>query len=116
MASAPHTLNARMAALVAAGTAPWLDQIRRGLISSGELARLRDEYALRATETPTALALSRQSLPVLDPELVPEDAIERGAMIGMRTFGASGPQADVYAHFDITVAAVVEQARALLST
>ena len=41
---------------------------------------------------------------------------ERGAIIGMRTFGASGPQADVYAHFGITVAAVVEQARALLST
>jgi transketolase len=163
-------------------------------------------FALRATETPTALALSRQSLPVLDPALIPDDAIdrgayvlrdakspeglhvvligtgsevslclaaaeelgaegiaarvvsmpcmerfasrpaderaavlgppgtpriaveaaspfgwhrwvgERGAIIGMRTFGASGPQADVYAHFGITVAAVVEQARALLST
>jgi transketolase len=40
---------------------------------------------------------------------------ERGAMIGMRTFGASGPAADVYEHFGITVAAVVEQARALLA-
>ena len=47
MASAPQTVNERLAALVAAGTAPWLDQIRRGLISSGELARLRDEYSLR---------------------------------------------------------------------
>ena len=163
-------------------------------------------FALRATETPTALALSRQSLPVLDPALVPEDAIERGAyvlrdgasadgdpelvlngtgsevglclaaadelaaegiaarvvsmpcmdrfelapaserervlgapgtpriaveaaspfgwdrwtgergaVIGMRTFGASGPAADVYAHFGITPATVVEQARALLT-
>src|SRR5579871_1385234 len=47
MASAPHTVNANLAALVAAGTAPWLDQIRRGLITSGELERLRDEYSLR---------------------------------------------------------------------
>ena len=44
MASAPHTARtANPAALAAAGTAPWLDQIRRGLIASGELARLRDE-------------------------------------------------------------------------
>ena len=163
-------------------------------------------FALQATETPTVLALSRQSLPVLDPSLVPDDdAIERGgyvlrddgagddpelvliasgsevslcmaaaeelsslgivarvvsmpcmdrfeqpgedartavlgrsgtpriaveaaspfgwhrwigergAVIGMESFGASGPEADVYAHFGITTAAVVEQARALLT-
>src|SRR5579871_3242294 len=54
MASAPHTVNANLAALVAAGTAPWLDQIRRGLIASGELARLRDECSLRGvTSNPT---------------------------------------------------------------
>ncbi|HEX4033974.1 MAG TPA: bifunctional transaldolase/phosoglucose isomerase [Solirubrobacteraceae bacterium] len=54
MASAPHTVNANLAALVAAGTAPWLDQIRRGLITSGELARLRDECSLRGvTSNPT---------------------------------------------------------------
>src|ERR1700728_2354991 len=47
MASLPHTENANLAALAAAGTAPWLDQIRRGLIASGELARLRDECSLR---------------------------------------------------------------------
>ena len=38
-------------------------------------------FALRSTETPTVLALSRQSLPVLDPDLVPDDAIERGAYV-----------------------------------
>jgi len=38
-------------------------------------------FALGQTETPTALALSRQGLPVLDPELVPPDAIERGAYV-----------------------------------
>jgi transaldolase/glucose-6-phosphate isomerase len=55
MASAPHTINARLAALVAAGTSPWLDQIRRGLISSGELARLRDEYSLRGVTSNPAI-------------------------------------------------------------
>jgi transketolase len=38
-------------------------------------------FALRATETPTALALSRQGLPVWDPAAVPDDAIERGAYV-----------------------------------
>ncbi|MGH2852219.1 MAG: transketolase-like TK C-terminal-containing protein, partial [Solirubrobacteraceae bacterium] len=158
-------------------------------------------FALRATGTPTVLALSRQSLPVIDPELIPEDAIERGAyvlrdatdfavvligtgsevslclaaadeldaagvatrvvsmpcmdrfeaqpaaehervlgalgtprvaveaasplgwhrwtgdrgaVVAMRSFGASAPEKDVYAHFGITVAAVVERARELV--
>ena len=39
--------NPRLAALVAAGTSPWLDQIQRSLIERGELARLRDEMSLR---------------------------------------------------------------------
>ncbi|HEY7967081.1 MAG TPA: transketolase [Solirubrobacteraceae bacterium] len=161
-------------------------------------------FALSATETPTVLALSRQSLPVLDAESIPLDAIERGAyvirdspgapalvliatgsevslcldaaeqlagegiavrvvsmpcmdrfelapaaerervlgppgtrriaveaaspfgwdrwtgergaMIGMRSFGASGPQQAVYQHFGITKAAIVEKAHELLST
>jgi transketolase len=41
---------------------------------------------------------------------------ERGAIVGMRSFGASGPQDAVYAHFGITIEAVVEQARRLIST
>jgi transaldolase/glucose-6-phosphate isomerase len=40
-------VNPRMAALAAAGTSPWLDQIRRKLIESGELQRLIDEDSLR---------------------------------------------------------------------
>jgi transaldolase/glucose-6-phosphate isomerase len=55
MASAPDTANANLAALVAAGTAPWLDQIRRGLIASGELARLRDECSLRGVTSNPAI-------------------------------------------------------------
>jgi transketolase len=161
-------------------------------------------FALRASETPTVLALSRQALVVLDPELIPDDAIERGAyilretedapavvligtgsevslclaaaerlaadgvgarvvsmpcmdrfehqpaaerervlgaagtpriaveaaspfgwdrwtgergaIIGMRSFGASAPEAAVYAHFGITADAIVEQAHALLNS
>jgi transketolase len=38
-------------------------------------------YALRQTEAPTAFALSRQDLPIIDPDSVPDDAIERGAYV-----------------------------------
>jgi transketolase len=39
------------------------------------------QFALHATETPTALALSRQGVPTWDPSTVPADAIERGAYV-----------------------------------
>jgi transketolase len=38
-------------------------------------------FALRCAEAPTAFALSRQNLPILDPEAIPADAIERGAYV-----------------------------------
>jgi transketolase len=38
-------------------------------------------FALRSNEAPTAFALSRQSVPTLDPDRVPDDAIERGAYV-----------------------------------
>jgi transketolase len=38
----------------------------------------------------------------------------RGAFVGMRGFGASGPADALYAHFGITADAVVAQAQALL--
>ncbi|MBA3301496.1 MAG: transketolase [Thermoleophilaceae bacterium] len=38
-------------------------------------------YAIRTDTGPTALALSRQGLPVIDPDLVPDDAVERGAYV-----------------------------------
>ena len=38
-------------------------------------------FALRETEAPTALALTRQGVPTLDPGSVPDDAIERGAYV-----------------------------------
>ena len=38
-------------------------------------------FALRTVDTPTAFALSRQTLPILDPDAIPDDAIERGAYV-----------------------------------
>jgi transketolase len=38
-------------------------------------------FALRNLESPTAFALSRQNLPILDPAAIPDDAIERGAYV-----------------------------------
>ncbi|MBV8430954.1 MAG: transketolase, partial [Solirubrobacterales bacterium] len=38
-------------------------------------------FALGSPDNPTAFALSRQNLPILDPDLVPDDAIERGAYV-----------------------------------
>ena len=38
-------------------------------------------FALRSEDRPTAFALSRQGLPILDPESIPDDAIERGAYV-----------------------------------
>ncbi|MBV8684587.1 MAG: transketolase, partial [Caulobacteraceae bacterium] len=39
---------------------------------------------------------------------------ERGVFVGMESFGASGPAAQVYAHFGITAESVAEAARALI--
>jgi transketolase len=38
-------------------------------------------FALNRSEGPTALVLSRQGLPVLDPDAVPDDAVARGAYV-----------------------------------
>ena len=38
-------------------------------------------FALRSRENPTAFALSRQNLPILAPDSIPDDAIERGAYV-----------------------------------
>jgi transaldolase/glucose-6-phosphate isomerase len=48
-------VNARLAALVAAGTSPWLDQIRRSLTHGGELRRLAEEDSLRGVTSNPAI-------------------------------------------------------------
>jgi transaldolase len=48
-------VNPRLAALTAAGTSVWLDQIRRSLIENGELQRLIDEDSLRGVTANPAI-------------------------------------------------------------
>jgi transaldolase/glucose-6-phosphate isomerase len=51
---ATQQVNERLAALTAAGTSIWLDQIKRSLITTGELRRLVEEESLRGvTSNPT---------------------------------------------------------------
>ena len=57
---------------------PNLDVVRPAGFNETALAW---RHALRQTDRPTALALSRQGLPVWDPAGVPDDAIERGAYV-----------------------------------
>jgi transaldolase / glucose-6-phosphate isomerase len=49
------TVNERLAALTAAGTSIWLDQIRRTLITSGELERLIRQESLRGVTSNPAI-------------------------------------------------------------
>jgi transaldolase / glucose-6-phosphate isomerase len=53
----PHgaQVNERLAALTAAGTSVWLDQIRRSLITGGELGRLVREDSLRGVTSNPAI-------------------------------------------------------------
>ncbi|MEA2444756.1 MAG: transaldolase / glucose-6-phosphate isomerase, partial [Thermoleophilales bacterium] len=48
-------VNERLAALTEAGVSVWLDQIRRGMIESGELKRLVDEDSLRGVTSNPAI-------------------------------------------------------------
>jgi transaldolase/glucose-6-phosphate isomerase len=51
---ATQQVNERLAALTAAGTSIWLDQMKRALITTGELQRLVEEDSLRGvTSNPT---------------------------------------------------------------
>jgi transaldolase / glucose-6-phosphate isomerase len=53
--SVEQAVNERLAALTAAGTSVWLDQIRRTLITSGELERLIREDSLRGVTSNPAI-------------------------------------------------------------
>ncbi|MCW3040518.1 MAG: transaldolase [Solirubrobacterales bacterium] len=55
MSSTDTTVNPRLAALAQAGTAPWLDQISRGLIQTGELASMVKEFSLRGLTSNPAI-------------------------------------------------------------
>jgi transketolase len=70
--------------LVTLRATPNLDVVRPAGYNETALAW---RHALRQTDRPTALALSRQGLPVWDPTAVPDDAIERGAYVLHETGG-----------------------------
>jgi transketolase len=71
--------------LVTLRATPNLDVVRPAGFNETALAW---RHALRQTDRPTALALSRQGLPVWDPAAVPDDAIERGAYVLADSDGA----------------------------
>jgi len=48
-------VNERLAALTAAGTSVWLDMLRRGMIESGELARMIEQDCLRGVTSNPAI-------------------------------------------------------------
>ena len=74
--------------LVTLRATPNLDVVRPAGFNETALAW---RHALRQTDRPTALALSRQGLPVWDPAGVPDDAIERGAYV-LRDTGGGDPE------------------------
>jgi transaldolase/glucose-6-phosphate isomerase len=70
-------VNERLAALTAAGTSVWLDQIRRGMITSGELGRMVDEDSLRGvTSNPAIFEKAILGTPDYDEEI--EEAAREG--------------------------------------
>ncbi|MGM0480929.1 MAG: transketolase [Pseudomonadota bacterium] len=94
--------------------------------------QLRDQnYAVRVVSMPSTDVFEQQSddykASVLPATVTRRIAIEagitdfwykyvglNGAVVGMTTFGESAPAADLFKHFDITVAATVEKATTLL--
>ena len=63
-------VNERLAALTAAGTSVWLDQIRRSMISSHELERMVEEDSLRGvTSNPAIFEKAILGSPDYDTEL-----------------------------------------------
>jgi transketolase len=74
--------------LVALRATPNLNVVRPAGANETALAW---RFALEQTETPTALALSRQGLPTWDPAGVPDDAIHRGAYILRESSRGSSP-------------------------
>jgi transaldolase/glucose-6-phosphate isomerase len=67
---ATQQVNERLAALTAAGTSIWLDQIGRQLIESGELRRLVEEDSLRGvTSNPTIFNAAILGAPDYDDQL-----------------------------------------------
>jgi len=70
VSGATQGVNERLAALSAAGTSVWLDQIRRSMIEGGELQRMVDEDSLRGvTSNPAIFEKAILGSPDYDDEL-----------------------------------------------
>jgi transketolase len=74
--------------LAALRATPNIDVVRPAGFNETALAW---RHALRQTDRPTVLALSRQGLPVWDPSGVPDDAIERGGYV-LKDAGNGDPE------------------------
>jgi transaldolase/glucose-6-phosphate isomerase len=72
-------VNPRLAALTAAGTSPWLDQIRRSLTRGGELQRMVEEDCLRGmTSNPAIFEKAILGSPDYDDQI--EELARAGAL------------------------------------
>src|SRR3954453_21720785 len=70
MSASAAAVNERLAKLTAVGTSVWLDQIRRTLITDGELQRLIDEDSLRGvTSNPSIFEKAILGSPDYDDQL-----------------------------------------------
>jgi transketolase len=74
--------------LAALRATPNIDVVRPAGFNETALAW---RHALRQTDRPTVLALSRQGLPVWDPSGVPDDAVERGGYV-LKDAGNGDPE------------------------
>ncbi len=83
MSTSAPAVNERLAALTEAGTSIWLDQIRRTLITDGELQRLVDESSLRGvTSNPAIFEKAILGSPDYDEQL---EELARGGQAAPRT-------------------------------
>jgi transaldolase/glucose-6-phosphate isomerase len=72
-------INPRLSALIAAGTSPWLDQIRRSLTRGGELRRMIEEDCLRGmTSNPAIFEKAILGSPDYDEQI--EELARAGAL------------------------------------
>src|SRR3954464_5509582 len=70
MSASAAAVNERLAKLTEVGTSVWLDQIRRTLITDGELQRLIDEDSLRGvTSNPSIFEKAILGSPDYDDQL-----------------------------------------------
>jgi hypothetical protein len=87
---ATQQVNERLAALPAAGTSVWLDQIKRSLLTTGEVRRLVEEESLRGvTSQPDDLQSGDPRLRRLRRAALRARSLRQGHAGGLRLARAS---------------------------